>query len=83
MQERFIFEENNPELINIQVSKNITADASSKVSIADTPNPAENNIKSINKHYGVESEHISHPTNYKIIMQNQQKDKELEKNCTD
>ena len=34
-------------------------------------------MKSINENYGLEDEDISHSTNYKTIMQNQQKDKEL------
>ena len=42
-----------------------------------TPNPVKNNFKSTNKRYGLEDEDISHPTNYKSIMQNQQKDKDL------
>ena len=37
----------------------------------------KNNIKAVNKHYGLEDENFSHPTNYKTIIQNQQKDKEL------
>ena len=37
----------------------------------------KNNIKAINEHYRLENENISHPTNYKTIMQYQQKDKEL------
>ena len=58
-------------------SKNIAADALSRLDIVDTPNPVKNNFKSINEHYGLENEDISHPTNYKTIMRNQQKDKEL------
>ena len=37
----------------------------------------KNSNKSINEHYGLEDEDISHPTNYKIIMQKQQNDKDL------
>ena len=44
-----ILEEYSPELIYIQGSKNITADALSKLDIVDTPNPVENNIKSVNE----------------------------------
>ena len=51
-------------------------DTSSRLDIVDTPNPVENNIKSVNEHYGLEDDNISHPTNYKTIMQYQQKDKE-------
>ena len=58
-------------MIYIQGSKNVTADALSRLDIADTPNPFKNNIKSINGHYGLEDDNISHPTSYKSIIQNQ------------
>ena len=45
--------------------------------MVDTPNPVKNNKKSIDEHYGLEDGDISHPTNYKTIMQHQQKGKEL------
>ena len=60
----------------------IAADALSRLDIVDTPNPVKNNIKAINEYYGLEDEDISHPTNYKEIMQYQQKDKEIDKNDT-
>ena len=75
MQWRLILEEQNPELIYIQDSNNIAADALSRLDIVDTPNHVEDNIKSINEHYGLED--ISHPTNFEIIMQNEQKDRDL------
>ena len=77
MQWRLILEDNSPELNYIQGAKNIAADTLSRLDIEDTPNH-KNNIKSINEHYGFEDEDISHPTNYKTIMQNQQKDKKSE-----
>ena len=77
MRWRLILEEYSPELIYIQGSKNIAADALSRLDIVDTTNPVKNNIKSVNEHYGLEDEDISHPTNYITIMQYQQKDKEL------
>ena len=49
----------------------------SRLDIVDTPYPVKDYIESINEHYGLEDEDISHPTNYKAIMQNQHKDKEL------
>ena len=64
-------------MIHIQGSKNIAADALSRLDIVDTPNPVKNNIRSINEHYGLEDDDISHPTNYKTIVQNQEKDKDL------
>ena len=72
-----ILEDYIPELIYIQGSKNIAADALSRLDIVDTPNPVKNNVKAINEHYGLDDEDMSHPSNYKTIMQNQQKDKEL------
>ena len=57
--------------------KNIAADALSTLDIVDTPNPVKNNFKSINEHYGLEDEDISQPTNYKAMMRNHQKDKDL------
>ena len=37
-------------------------------------------MKSVNEHYGLEDEDISHPTNYNTV-QNQLKDKNLIKNA--
>ena len=68
MQWGHILEEYSPELIYIQSSKNIAADALSRLDIVDTPNPVKNNINSINEHYGLEDEDIAHPTNHKTIM---------------
>ena len=45
--------------------------------IVDSPIPVKNNIESVNEYYGLEDENISHPTDYKTIMQYQQKDKNL------
>ena len=68
---RLVIKKYKPDLIYIQGSKNIPAHALSGLGIADTPNPVKYHIKSINEHYGLENEDISHPTNYKTIMQNQ------------
>ena len=76
MRWRLILEEYGPELIYIQGSQNTAADALSRLDIVDTPNPVQNNIKAVNEHYGLEDEDISHPTNYKTIMQNQQNNKD-------
>ena len=70
-------EEYSTKQIYIQGSKNIVADALSRLDVVDTPNPNQNNIESVNECYGLEDENISHPTNYKNIMRNQQKDKDL------
>ena len=77
MRWKVILEEYSSELRNIQDSQNIAADALSRLDIVDAPNPVKNHNKAVNEHYGLEDEHISHPANYKTIMQNQQKDKEL------
>ena len=71
-----LLEEYNPELIYIQVSKNIAVDVLSRLYIADAPNLVKNNKKSVNEQYGLGDEDISYPTNHKTIMQNQQKGKE-------
>ena len=57
-------------MICIQSSKNNAADALSRLDIVDTPNPVKNNIKCVNEHYGLEDKDISHPINYKTIIQN-------------
>ena len=36
-------------------------------------------MKSLNEYYGLENDDISHPTNYKTIMRNKQKDKQNNK----
>ena len=71
MRWRLILEEYSSELIIIQDSKNIATDTLNRLDIVDTPNPVKNNIKFDSV------EDISHPTNYKTIMQNQQKNKEF------
>ena len=44
MRWRLILEEYSPELIYIQGSKNIAADALSRLDIVDTPNPVKNHF---------------------------------------
>ena len=51
MQWRFILKEYSPKMIYIQGSKNTAVDALSRLDIADTPNPVQNNIKTVNEHY--------------------------------
>ena len=45
---RLILKEYSPKLIYIQCSKNIAADALSRLDKVDTPNPVKTNIKSAN-----------------------------------
>ena len=72
-----ILENYSPELIFIQGSKNVSVDLLRRLDILGTPNPIENNIKSVNEHYWSKDIYILHPTHYKTITKNQQKDKEL------
>ena len=46
MKWRFILEEYNPQLIYIQGSKNIAADALSRLDIVDNNNPIKHNMSS-------------------------------------
>ena len=48
----------------IKDSKITAADALSRLDIVDTSNPVQNNIKPVNKYYGLEDEDILYPTNY-------------------
>ena len=77
MRWRLILEEHNPELIYIQGSKNIAADALSRLGIVDTNNPTEPNMSLLVKHFSLEKEDVLHPVNYKTIMQYQQNNKPL------
>ena len=52
MQWRLTLEEYNPELIYIQDSKNIAADALSRLDKVDIPNPFKNNFESVNEYDG-------------------------------
>ena len=58
MQCRLILEEYSPEVIYIEGSTIIAADAFSRLDIVDTPNPVKNNIKSVSEYYGLEEEDI-------------------------
>ena len=49
-----ILEEYNPELIYIQDSKNITADALSRLDIVDTNNLIKPNMSSLAAHFSLE-----------------------------
>ena len=69
MQWRRILEKYSLEVIQNQGSKNIAADALSRLDIVDTPIPVKINIKSVYGHYRLEDEDISHRTNYETITQ--------------
>ena len=74
---KLIPEEYNQELICIQGSKNITADALSILDIVDTNNSIKPNMSSLAEHFSIEKEDILYPVNYKTIMRYQQNDKLL------
>ena len=77
MRWRLILEEYNPELIYIQGSKNITANALSRLDVVGTNNPIQLYMSSLAKQFSLEKEDVLHPVNYKTIMQYQQNNKPL------
>ena len=72
MRWRLILEEYNPELIYKQGSKNITANALSRLDIVDNNNPIKPDMSSLVEHFALKKEDVLHPVTYKIIMQYQQ-----------
>ena len=77
MRQRLILEEHNPGLIYTQGSKNIAADALSRIEVVDTNNPIKPNMSSLAEHFSLEKENVLHPVNYKTIMRYQENDKSL------
>ena len=77
MRWRHILEEYDPELIYKKGSKNITADAFSRLDKVDTKNPIKPNMSSLAEHFSLEKDDIIHPINYKTTMRYQQNDKPL------
>ena len=77
-------EELSPELIYIKGSKNIVADALSRLDKIDNLNNTSSNdkrveptLESLNEHFALNKEDVLHPTSFKTIMRFQQKDKSL------
>ena len=68
MKWRFFLEEYNSELIYIRGSKNIAADALSRLDIVDTNNPIKPNMSSLAEHFSLEKEDGLQTLNYKTIM---------------
>ena len=68
MRWRLILEEYNPELVSIQGSKNIVADALSRLDIVCTNNPIKPNMSSLAELFSLEKEDVLHPVNYKTNM---------------
>ena len=77
MRWRLILEEYNPEIIYIQGSKNIVADALSRLDIVDTKIPIKPNMSLLAEHFCLEKEDVLYPVNHKTIMLYQQNDKPL------
>ena len=67
---RLILEVYNLELIYIQGSKNIAADALSRLDEVDTNNPIKPNMSSLVEHFPSEIEDVLHPVNYKNLSCN-------------
>ena len=78
-----------PDDFNIKCSKNIVADALSRLDKIDTigvlnntttyNNKAELTLESLNENSNLNKEDILHPNSFKTIMRFQQKDKSLSK----
>ena len=68
MRWRLIWKEYKPELIYIQGSKNIAANALRTLDIVDPNNPIKSNMSSVAEHFSLEKEDVLHPVNYKTII---------------
>ena len=88
MRWQLILEELSPELIYIKGSKNIVADALSRLDKIDNLNnnsskndniinKVEPTLESLSEHFALNKEDVLHPTSFKTIMRFQQKDKSL------
>ena len=91
MRWRLILEEFSPELIYIKGSKNIVADALSRLDKIDNlnntnpnsnynkknKNKVEPTLESLTENFTLNKEDVLHPTSFKAIMRFQQKDKSL------
>ena len=80
MRWRLILEEFGPELIYIPGKKNIVADSLSRLEIAEDTKPVKAEVHALAEHFALTKEDapdMAHPTNYKTIMEFQQKDKNL------
>ena len=77
MRWRLILEEYSPELIYIKGTKNIPADALSRLELVTDPEPIKADPQTLAEQFAIEKEDLSHPTSYKSIMKSQQLDKTL------
>ena len=79
MRWRLILEEYGPELIYIQGNKNIVADALSRLELEVDKEKISPDVQALSEHFALKKKDMpeeAHPTNYKTIMLNQQKDKD-------
>ena len=60
---RLILEEYNPKLNNVKASKNVAADALSRLGKVDTNNRRKTNMSSLVEYYSLEKEDILNPAN--------------------
>ena len=82
MRWRLILEEFSPELVYIKGSKNVVADALSRLELEEVENEVPSTLDGLAEHYGLEKDDLpktAHPTKYKTIMSHQLKDKSLMK----
>ena len=82
MRWRLILEEFSPELVYIKGSKNVGADALSRLELEEVDNDVPSTLDGLAEHYGLEKDDLpktAHPTKYKTIMSHQLKDKSLMK----
>ena len=76
---RLILKEYSPELIYIHSSKNVTADALSRLDLDTNAVPIQATAHDMAEHFALEEEDILHPPSYKAIMCYQQKENSLTK----
>ena len=82
MRWRLILEEFSPELIYIKGSKNVVADALSRLELVENVEKVPSTMDGLAEHFGLETKDLpkaAHPTKYKTIMSHQKKDKDLMK----
>ena len=71
MRWRLILEEYSPELVYIQGSKNVVADALSRLEIKDNKEPIAPNLEALAENFALSKNDLPeevHPTSYKTIM---------------
>ena len=80
MRWRLILEEYGPELIYVKGNKNIVADTLSRLELVVAKEKISIDVQALAEHFALKKKDVpeeAHPTNYKTIMLNQQKDDNL------